>query len=69
MPIPLKRTERTDFGPVRIYACPCGSEIDATVHDVECPGCGQPYNPYGQRLRRDAPALRSPDMDREYIDD
>lgn len=37
----------------RSWTCDCGALVYARRGDTECPQCDQPYNAFGQRLRRD----------------
>lgn len=36
-----------------ILRCECKAEVTISHDGVACPSCGQPYNLFGQRLRRD----------------
>jgi hypothetical protein len=35
-----------------VLKCACGREVVIDCDGVECEGCGQPYNLFGQRLRK-----------------
>ncbi len=38
--------------PTAIRCCSCGARVDLDGFDVECRACGQPFNAFGQKLRR-----------------
>ena len=36
----------------RSVRCSCGARVELDGGDTECSRCGQPFNAFGQRLRR-----------------
>lgn len=57
-------------GKVVSTRCKCGAKVDLTDlggHDTECPKCGQPYNSFGQALKRDHDEREDGDMDYESL--
>lgn len=50
---------------IREWPCSCGAIVSTVRGDTECTECEQPYNAFGQRLRRDwrsNPSLYSEDI-------
>ena len=41
------------------WTCDCGCEVRSYRGDTSCDGCDQPFNAWGQRLRRDYRSNRS----------
>ena len=51
----VKRRARASDGYVEpgVLRCGCGALVTVDYDGIECHRCGQPYNLFGQRLRRD----------------